>query len=395
MKILERLCTYYFNSYNFGSQESFVSLYAHDQDERFSGPASAFVANLLDISFYDITTLAEIIKLNEIDPDHAIYISIDYGKPDQAGKIHGRHALRIGKIVPSSNSQDDYQFVLINPWDNQDQENTQDTYRLADIKLRQPRFCIFSPDPKQLKKIRIQLLLSKEENAFVTANHPLLKQLLQLDKLDKANIEASIKQYRLKQIDLVITRSPQKRNFITQHPELFQQLLALNECNTQTIENHIEHYQQKLQFAKALTMVKSTIFPYLTLIKHKLDHMEQKTTEKNTKPTKTQQAATQLYLSLLQTKTEFLDLEKPLAGKLNKLVNTVLLAINTALPILEKEIAWKKMLTNLAKLILALTYGNFSLASNRFQLFTTKTSFTQTLLQLKETVLNTDVSATI
>jgi hypothetical protein len=395
VKILERLCTYYFDLHDWGSQESFASLYAHDLEKRFSGTSSAFVANLLNIAFHDITTINEIIKLKEIYPEHAIYISIDYGKPDQAGKIHGRHALKIGKIVPFNNGLNDYQFILVNPWNNQDQENIQDTYSLADIKLRQPKFCIFSPDPKQLKKIRIQLLLSEAESKFITDNPPLLDQLLQINTVNQANIEASIKQYRLMQIDLIIGQSPQKRNFVTQDPALLQQLLALPKLNKQTIEKHIEHYQQKIQFTKALAIAQSTIFPYFTLIGHKLANMQQKTIEKNAKPTKSEQVATQLYTSLIQAKLAFLDLKKPLLGKVDKLVNSTLIAINAALPSLAKEIAWREILVNLAKLILALMHGNFSLARNRFQLFTTKTDFAQTLLHLKETVLVTNFAVTI
>ncbi|WP_309598917.1 hypothetical protein [Legionella sainthelensi] len=82
-----------------------------------------------------------------------------YGQVDANGKRHGRHALRIDKIIPNANSTGGYDFVLVNPWDNQKRE----TYSLKDIQQKKCRFSTFTINPYE-HDLKQKLLQFPEKN---------------------------------------------------------------------------------------------------------------------------------------------------------------------------------------------------------------------------------------
>jgi hypothetical protein len=149
VKILERLTSYYYASPL--PNQPLASIAAHEMPRRLSETETStkFAAKFLGIGAHDVTgdNINEIIKLKTIAPEYPVYISIAYG--------NGRHALRIDKIVPNVNSDGEYDFVLVNPHDNQERE----TYSLGHIILSKPRFCTFTTKPYQHELT--QVLLSR------------------------------------------------------------------------------------------------------------------------------------------------------------------------------------------------------------------------------------------
>jgi hypothetical protein len=136
IKILERVSSYYYTGY-WPNENINASVVAHNIPSRFKGSSTVFVGKFLGVEAQDSNDLEAIIKLKTEKPDQPVYISMAYGYTDSLGRIHGRHALRIDKIVPKQ--PDGYDFVLINPWNNQEKE----TFSLDDIKKRNYRFSIY------------------------------------------------------------------------------------------------------------------------------------------------------------------------------------------------------------------------------------------------------------
>ncbi len=112
-----------------------------------------------------------------MNPDEPVYISMSYGKVDSFGKFHGRHALRIDKIIPKGSGN--YDFVLINPHDNSKTE----TYKLDDLNKRNCRFCLFNTSIHRASLTKKLLTLSNEEGRYIFSNSGLQKRLISLEEM--------------------------------------------------------------------------------------------------------------------------------------------------------------------------------------------------------------------
>ncbi len=189
IKVLERISSYYYTGDWDHTSES-GSLTAHSIRQRHMESSTRFVGKLLGIHAEDTEEMDEIIKLKLMNPREAIYISFAYGEPDANGKIHDRHALRIDKVVPKTNGG--YDFILVNPWDNQKQE----TFSLGELEKRDCRFCTFSLNQQRYEITRILLKNPVEQGQYIFANPELFTLLLQMQKLsllsDAKNIQACI-----------------------------------------------------------------------------------------------------------------------------------------------------------------------------------------------------------
>ncbi|HAT9160705.1 TPA: hypothetical protein JBB66_12040, partial [Legionella pneumophila subsp. pneumophila] len=189
IKVLERISSYYYTGDWDHTGES-GSLTAHSIRQRHMESSTRFVGKLLGIHAEDTEEMDEIIKLKLMNPREAVYISFAYGEPDANGKIHERHALRIDKVLPKTNGG--YDFILVNPWDNQKQE----TFSLGELEKRDCRFCTFSLNQQRYEITRILLKNPVEQGQYIFANPELFTLLLQMQKLsllsDAKNIQACI-----------------------------------------------------------------------------------------------------------------------------------------------------------------------------------------------------------
>ncbi|HAT1820943.1 TPA: Dot/Icm secretion system substrate [Legionella pneumophila] len=180
IKILERLVSYYYAG-DWSNTNPLASVVAHDIPDRIAGfTSTAFVGKFFGIQAEDIpySKLDDIIKLKLMNPDEPVYISMSYGKVDGFGKFHGRHALRIDKIIPKGSGN--YDFVLINPHDNSKTE----TYSLDDLNKRNCRFCLFNTNIHRASLTKKLLTLSNEEGSYVFANSGLQKRLISLEEMN-------------------------------------------------------------------------------------------------------------------------------------------------------------------------------------------------------------------
>ncbi|TIE30313.1 hypothetical protein DIZ73_08030 [Legionella pneumophila] len=189
IKVLERISSYYYTGDWDHTNES-GSLTAHSIRQRHMETSTRFVGKLLGIHAEDTEEMDAIIKLKLMNPKEAVYISFAYGEPDANGKIHDRHALRIDKVVPKINGG--YDFILVNPWDNQKQE----TFSLEELEKRDCRFCTFSLNQQRYEITRILLKNPIGQGQYIFANPELFTLLLQMQKLsllsDAKNIQACI-----------------------------------------------------------------------------------------------------------------------------------------------------------------------------------------------------------
>ena len=189
VKILEHITSYYFISEG-ESSEPFISLKAHGA-RRLSETSSLFVGKLFGIDAYDSFDIAQMIKLKTINPEQPIYISMRWGKTDSHGVDHGRHSLRIKRIVPKVDG--DHEFVLVNPWDNK----TEEIFSLKEIEKRNYRFCNFSIDKAKHAVTCDVLACPEKQGIYVFANPELLNIFIHMQKttiiLSPKIIESCIK----------------------------------------------------------------------------------------------------------------------------------------------------------------------------------------------------------
>lgn len=179
VKILERLTSYYYVG-NWDADAQIASVNAHNINNRVLDGESTtgFVAKLLGIHAHDMdkTEISDVIKLKRINPDEAIYISMAYGERDEHGRIHGRHALRIKEI--RLNNQGEYEFVLVNPWNNTKIE----IFSAQEVLSRRCRFSLFSVDENRYQLSKKLLSLSEVKGSYVFQDPDLLKMLIQVQK---------------------------------------------------------------------------------------------------------------------------------------------------------------------------------------------------------------------
>ncbi|HAT8178535.1 TPA: hypothetical protein JA361_03465 [Legionella pneumophila] len=142
VKILERISSYYFTGefVYYDEADPNASLYAHKQRKNQSLSSTSFVGKLLGVEAEDLQDVNTIIKLKSIIPGQPVYISMEYNQGDKFNQNHSRHALKLDRIT--CDRLGNYIFVLINPWNNQQEES----YSLKQIVSKNPRFCIFNVD---------------------------------------------------------------------------------------------------------------------------------------------------------------------------------------------------------------------------------------------------------
>ncbi|HAT8177937.1 TPA: Dot/Icm secretion system substrate [Legionella pneumophila] len=180
IKILERLVSYYYAG-DWSNTDPLASIVAHDIPDRIAGfTSTAFLGKFFGIQAEDIpySGLDDIIKLKLMNPDEPVYISMSYGKVDSYGKFHGRHALRIDKIIPKGSGS--YDFVLINPHNNSKTE----TYSLNELEKRNCRFCLFNISIHRASLTKKLLTLSNDEGRYVFSNSELQKRLISLEEMN-------------------------------------------------------------------------------------------------------------------------------------------------------------------------------------------------------------------
>ncbi|WP_051555107.1 hypothetical protein [Legionella fairfieldensis] len=183
IKILERVSSYFYIR-NWELEEQLNSTMAHNTKyPRHETTSTEFVGKLIGVHSNDTTDIENIIKLKTIFPDYPVYISMIYGNLDGYGNTHGRHALRIDKIVPASVNEGGYKFILVNPWDNQKREE----FNLSDIKKRKFRFCTFSSNEHKHNLVREMLKLPDENGVYVSKNPELQAILLKMQEKKSLN----------------------------------------------------------------------------------------------------------------------------------------------------------------------------------------------------------------
>ncbi|MBL7481560.1 hypothetical protein [Legionella bononiensis] len=170
LKIIERISSYYYTG-EWPNENPLASIAAHNIPSRHSMSSTAFVGKFIGVEAHDTHNIDDMIKLKTINPAQPVYISMSYGRPDRYGVIHGRHALRIDKVIQKSNGS--YDFVLINPHDNQKRE----IFSLEEIQKRNYRFSVYNTNTQNHELTQVLLKCSTQVGSYVFQN-PKLHQLL-------------------------------------------------------------------------------------------------------------------------------------------------------------------------------------------------------------------------
>ena len=170
LKIIERISSYYYTG-EWPNEDPLASIVAHKIRSRHSMSSTAFVGKFIGVEAHDTKNIDDMIKLKMINPAQPVYISMSYGRPDQNGVINGRHALRIDQVIQKSNGS--YDFVLINPHNNQKRE----TYSQDEILKRNYRFSVYNTNTKNHELTQVLLKCSTQVGHYVFQN-PQLHQLL-------------------------------------------------------------------------------------------------------------------------------------------------------------------------------------------------------------------------
>ena len=125
---------------------------------------------MLGLATHETYSIHETIKLKSLFPHQCVYIAIDYSELDTHGYLHNRHALRIESIVASPDSPGGYDFILVNPWNNQAYE----TFNLVDIKRRNPLFCTYITKPEHHNLTQMLLRIPLAEATYIVDRPDLL-----------------------------------------------------------------------------------------------------------------------------------------------------------------------------------------------------------------------------
>ncbi len=230
VKILERISSYYYLGH-WSDNDINANIWAHNEvKNRYKGTSTAFVGTLLGIPIQDINDLDQIIKIKTIAPQQPIYVSMMYQKKDEEKCI--RHALRIERIEPKDGS---FYFMLINPWDTR---KAVEIYSMADIKTKNPRFCIYITDEQKKTLIRIASNLSEDYGQWIFSDSQLLDMMTNIDnivfsKLTKQNIKEDKRLFS----ESIITKihSGDLVEVILSEPYLIQQCLCEAQQNKQRL----------------------------------------------------------------------------------------------------------------------------------------------------------------
>ena len=170
VRILERLIPHYYEM-EWRDNSAWASIFAHNNLEtRYRESDTTFLGKLLGIATHETYSLYDTIKLKNLFPHQCVYIAIDYIQLDTHGYLHNRHALRIESIIANPDSLGGYDFILVNPWNNQAHE----TFNLVDIKRRNPIFCTFITKPEQHNLTQMLLRIPFADAMYIVDRPDLL-----------------------------------------------------------------------------------------------------------------------------------------------------------------------------------------------------------------------------
>ena len=188
VKILEHVFPYYFR-YDWDSKTAEASLKAHGvkgQGERFEKMVDgAFIAALTKVQTADLSLtskssqdedLQKLLRLKMLNPDHPVYIGIDF---ENSHNERGRHGLRLAEIRP--NQAGSYDFIMANPWDNQQKIVT---YSLDEILKRDPKFIIYHIPKRNLALHSLLEDLPLEEVEYISLNQDVYQLLVDFSSVD-------------------------------------------------------------------------------------------------------------------------------------------------------------------------------------------------------------------
>lgn len=207
IKILERLSSYYYVG-AWDAEENFASFDAHNLNiERYDNDA-VFVGNLVDFHFSgykdkngggSVSAVWQLIHLKMLNQNEPVFIGMLYGQPDAYGTIHSGHALRVDKVIFKKNG--DYDFVLVNPWDNQKTE----VFSLAEMQKRLIYFGYYS-DNQAKHEITHYLLThcSMEQGQYVFKNPELFNVLYDMKQYNLLHNMQTCIDLHQKSPDLII-----------------------------------------------------------------------------------------------------------------------------------------------------------------------------------------------
>ncbi|RUR09651.1 hypothetical protein [Legionella sp. km772] len=181
VKILERISAYYYVG-DWNQFEVLASVVAHDINNRHDKTSTEFVGDLLGFNAHNYpgSSFEKILKLQELDPNQAVYISMSYGDKDAFDQIHGRHALRLKSFAKIG--YDQYRLKLINPWDNSPDKVETLVLSSAELASRKARFCVYSTDAHEHELKMMLTQCSSEQAKYALGNKELFKNLLQKKK---------------------------------------------------------------------------------------------------------------------------------------------------------------------------------------------------------------------
>jgi hypothetical protein len=225
VNILERLSSYYYVPD--WDPAMLASINAHNiTEQRHDTTSTKFVGNLVGIAAKDYSAkeINDIIDLKKIKPSEPVYISMSYGEKDAYGKIHSRHSLRVQDIIVDEAGN--YNFVLVNPWDNSKTEK----YSAEYIQSRSPRFCIYSQDPqKHDLEMMLAKLPNKEMGKYVIDRPTFLNKLLLVKKSSDGLLPKQLEAHILLHQQAVLTTQYHKldesadRSFFRKHLALLDE----------------------------------------------------------------------------------------------------------------------------------------------------------------------------
>jgi hypothetical protein len=177
VKILEHLSAYYLAK-PWDHRDLNASIKAHSSasknEVRHSVHETAFVGQLLGVESHRVYAIDCIIKLKTLSPDFPVYVAMDWGGSIY-GTTHPRHALRVKSITPKRGDPTDFDFVLVNPWDNTRTE----THSLQEIRERDPYFSIFSSTVEKIDMGKLLLQLPQVDGRYLVSEpdlHPLVQE---------------------------------------------------------------------------------------------------------------------------------------------------------------------------------------------------------------------------
>lgn len=197
VKILERLTPYYFSCF-WDNKPRAASVLAHNIDQPHDSKVTnrIFLSQVFGIPCHTDYEVDKIIRLKLLFPNYPVYISMKYGEVGSDPNEPDRHALRIDKVIPDEKIFGNYQFILVNPWNNQ----TTETHTLNALIKAECNFCIYITNPNEYALMGSVLELPSPHDQYVITNPVLLEIIRQakqtFDTLDDKSIMRCVSLYQ-------------------------------------------------------------------------------------------------------------------------------------------------------------------------------------------------------